>query len=95
MKKSEMIKEVILKYESPVEEYSLSQSKYLPRLFDIMVDENDLKIMINLPGNSEKIAKELKITEKKASKALRDLYMRGFIWIREGTKDDPEYCFHG
>ena len=52
MKKPEMIKEVIKKYECLVENSSLSRSKYLPQLFDLMVDENDLKILINLPGNS-------------------------------------------
>ena len=82
-----------MKYECSVEGSSLSKSKYLPQLFDTMMDENDLNIMVNLPGNSKKIAKDLNITSKEASGSLKDLYMRGFLWIKEGTKNDPEYCF--
>ncbi len=79
MKKSILIKKVIMKYKCSAEGSSLSKSKYLPQLFDIMMDENDLKIMVNLSVNTERIARELKITRKKASKYLRDLFIRGFI----------------
>ena len=65
-----MIKKVISKYESPKEEYSLSQSKYLPQLFDIMMSEDDLETMINLPGNSRKVAEKLHISEKLAAEIV-------------------------
>ena len=94
MKKSEMIKEVINKYECSVEGYSFSKSKYLPKLFEIITTEDDLKVMINLPGDSKKVAKDLGISGEKASEHLKDLYLRGLIFIKENTAaDNPFYCF--
>jgi NAD-dependent dihydropyrimidine dehydrogenase PreA subunit len=93
MKKSGLIKKVIKKYECSVKGSSLSKSKYLPMLFDIITTENDLAIMSVLPGNSKKVAQELKISEYRAADGLKDIYFRGLIWIKENTLSEPVYCF--
>ena len=93
MNKSELIKKVIKKYECSVKGSSLSKSKYLPMLFDVITTDTDLNIMLNLPGNVKKVAQKLRISEDKAAEDLKDIYFRGLIWIKENTSDEPVYCF--
>jgi len=93
MSKVELIKKVLDKYLSPLPEYSLADSKYLPRIFDMIVTEQDLQTLSHLPNTPGEISELMNISEKEAAHRLNDLYMRGFIWIEQITESGPRYCF--
>ena len=90
---SKLIKEVLNKYLTSVPNSSIDKSVYLPQIFKILATKKDLEILLSLPNNPKNVAKLLSLSEKEAAIALSDLYMRGFIWVEENTKDGPKYCF--
>jgi NAD-dependent dihydropyrimidine dehydrogenase PreA subunit len=90
---SKLMKKVLNKYLTSVPNSSIAKSKYLPQIFEKLTTKKDLEILLTLPNNSKNVAKLLSFSEKEAAIALRDLYMRGFIWVEENTEDGPKYCF--
>jgi len=90
---SKLIKKVLNKYLISVPNSSIDKSIYLPQIFEKLTTKKDLEILLTLPNNPKNVAKLLSLTEKEAAIALSDLYMRGFIWVEENTKDGPKYCF--
>ena len=90
---SKLIKKVLNKYLSSVPNSSVDKSIYLPQIFEKLTTKKDLEILLTLPNNPKDVAKLLSLSEKEAAIALSDLYMRGFIWVEENTKDGPKYCF--
>lgn len=93
MKNLRVIKDILDKYSTSVPNSSVAKSKYLPLIFDQITSRKDQEILLSLPNNPKKVAKLSNISEKEAACALHDLYMRGFIWVEENTKDGPQYCF--
>ncbi len=92
MKNQKLIEEVLKKYYS-IPGSSLTESRYLPLIFEKITDKKDLEILLSLPNNPKAAAKSLNMGEKEVADALNDLYMRGFIWIEETGINGPEYCF--
>jgi Pyruvate/2-oxoacid:ferredoxin oxidoreductase delta subunit len=92
VEKKELIQQVIVKYSSQ-SGHALTESKYLPVIFDRIASVEDLKILSSLPNTPKAAAAQLDMSEAEVAGALHDLHMRGFIWMEEVTSAGPRYVF--
>lgn len=73
------------------DKFEVGFTKTFPKILKFLVNEEDIKILLALPGNPKEAAKELKREESEIAEKLKELHMRGFTVLEEITPDGPKY----
>jgi ferredoxin len=63
----------------------LGESKIVPRLFEMLADETDAKILLSLPGTVPDLQVKMGLTQEEAEKRMKDLFLKGLVFPSHKT----------
>jgi len=63
----------------------LGESKIVPRLFEMLADERDAKILLSLPGTVPDLQVKMGLTQEEAEKRMKDLFLKGLVFPSHKT----------
>jgi len=63
----------------------LGESKIVPRLFEMLADERDAKILLSLPGTVLDLHVKMGLTQEEAEKRMKDLFLKGLVFPSHKT----------
>ena len=59
--------------------YGKSDSKYLPKIFEMCLTKEEASVLLSLPGTPEEVAAKLGVEVQKVAETLKDLFNKGFV----------------
>jgi Na+-translocating ferredoxin:NAD+ oxidoreductase RNF subunit RnfB len=62
-------------------------SKYIPRIFEIIADEDEARLMLAMPATPTVLSQKTGIGEERVQKMLKDLFQKGLVFYSKKT--DP------
>jgi NAD-dependent dihydropyrimidine dehydrogenase PreA subunit len=66
-------------------------SKLFPRILEMMMSEDEMRILLATPGTPKQIAEKVKLSEDDVLEKFRSFYMRGLCYIKEITPEGPVF----
>jgi ferredoxin len=63
----------------------LGESKIAPRLFEMIADETDAKILLSLPGTVPDLQAKMGLNQEEAEKRMKDLFLKGLVFPSHKT----------
>jgi ferredoxin len=73
-------------YEQLTERINLSGSERIPRLFQLLADEDDARLMLAMPGTVESLADKMGMSTERVKEMVDLLFLKGLVF--ESTKPD-------
>jgi hypothetical protein len=67
-------------YQELATRIGLGESKIAPRLFRMLADETDVKILLALPGTVSDVAVKAGLAMEEAAKRLQELFAKGLVF---------------
>ena len=68
----------------------LGESKIAPRLFQMLADETDARILLSLPAAAPTVASKLGLSEEEVEAKLKELFLKGLVFPSHKTSP-PTY----
>jgi len=59
--------------------YGKSDSKYLPKIFEMCLTKEEASVLLSLPETPEEVATKLGVEVQKVAEILKDLFNKGFV----------------
>jgi NAD-dependent dihydropyrimidine dehydrogenase PreA subunit len=72
-------------YQELAARIGLGDSKIVPRLFEMLADERDAKILLSLPGTVPDLQVKIGLTREEAEKRMKDLFLKGLVFPSHKT----------
>lgn len=72
-------------YQELADRIGLGESKIVPRLFEMLADETDAKILLSLPGTVPVLQVKMGLTQEEAEKRMKDLFLKGLVFPSHKT----------
>ncbi len=77
-------------YQELAARIGLADSKIAPRLFEMLTEEADAKLLLSLPGGAPELAQRLQLPEEEVEKRIQTLFLKGLVFPSRKT-DPPTY----
>ncbi len=71
-----MVEEIYLRLSKA---YGSPESKYLPKIFEKCLTQEEASVLLSLPGTPEEVAAKLSVEAPRVAKILKELFNRGFV----------------
>jgi NAD-dependent dihydropyrimidine dehydrogenase PreA subunit len=72
-------------YQELASRIGLGQSKIVPRLFEMLADDMDAKILLSLPGTVPDVQTKMGLSREEAEKRMKDLFLKGLVFPSHKT----------
>lgn len=63
----------------------LGELKIVPRLFEMLADETDAKILLSLPGTVPEVQAKMGLSQEEAEKRMKELFLKGLVFPSHKT----------
>jgi Pyruvate/2-oxoacid:ferredoxin oxidoreductase delta subunit len=77
-------------YQELASRIGLGESKIAPRLFRMLADDTDVKVLFALPGTVSDVAAKTGLVPEEAEKRVRELFVKGLVFPSHKTSP-PSY----
>jgi Pyruvate/2-oxoacid:ferredoxin oxidoreductase delta subunit len=77
-------------YQELASRIGLGESKIAPRLFRMLADDTDVKVLFALPGTVSDVAAKTGLAPEEAEKRVRELFVKGLVFPSHKTSP-PSY----
>jgi len=72
-------------YQELAARIGLGESGIAPRLFEMLADETDAKILLSLPGTVPEVQAKTGLSQEEAEKRMKDLFLKGLVFPSHKT----------
>ncbi len=72
-------------YQELASRIGLGDSTIIPRLFEMLADETDAKILLSLPGTIPEVQAKMGLNQEEAEKRMKDLFLKGLVFPSHKT----------
>ncbi len=72
-------------YQDLAARIGLGESEIAPRLFEMLADETDTKILLSLPATIPEVQTRMGLSQEEAEKRMRDLFLKGLVFPSHKT----------
>lgn len=72
-------------YKELASRIGLGESEIAPRLFEMLADETDAKILLSLPGTIEDVQAKLGLGQEEAEERMKELFLKGLVFPSHKT----------
>ena len=72
-------------YQELASRIGLGESERAPRLFQMLADEMDAKILLSLPGTIPDVQTKMNLTQEETEKRMKELFLKGLVFPSHKT----------
>jgi len=72
-------------YQELASRIGLGDSTIIPRLFEMLADETDARILLSLPGTIPDVQTRMCLSQEKAEKRMKELFLKGLVFPSHKT----------
>ena len=72
-------------YQELAARIGLGESEIAPRLFEMLADETDAKILLSLPGTVPEVQAKIGLSQEEAEKRMKELFLKGLVFPSHKT----------
>jgi hypothetical protein len=72
-------------YQELASRIGLGESKIIPRLFEMLADETEARILLSLPATVPDVQAKIGLSDEEAEKRMKDLFLKGLVFPSHKT----------
>ena len=72
-------------YQELASRIGLGDSEIIPRLFEMLADETDAKILLSLPGMIPDVQRKIGLSQEEAEKRVKEMFLKGLVFPSHKT----------